>query len=129
MAPKVAAPKAKAQTSRQDCAWGSFRDATNVPELWAPPYSHPRLLRDHLAFKSTWIYYAAMIIDPILRFNWIFYAIYGKEIQHSALLSFFVSFSFVPPSKLAAMCVHVVLEDHLRFSQVPLAVTTSRGIS
>ena len=59
------------------------------------PYSHPRLLRDHLAFKSTWIYYAAMIIDPILRFNWIFYAIYGKEIQHSALLSFFVSFSEV----------------------------------
>jgi hypothetical protein len=59
------------------------------------PYSHPRLLRDHLAFKSTWIYYAAMIIDPILRFNWIFYAIYGTEIQHSAILSFFVAFSEV----------------------------------
>jgi hypothetical protein len=57
------------------------------------PYSHPRLLRDHLAFKSTWIYYAAMVLDPILRFNWIFYAIYGTEIQHSAILSFFVALS------------------------------------
>jgi len=58
-------------------------------------YSHPRLLRDNLAFKSIWIYYAAMILDPILRFNWIFYAIYGHDIQHSALLSFMVSFSEV----------------------------------
>ena len=58
-------------------------------------YSHPRLLRDNLAFKSIWIYYAAMILDPILRFNWIFYAIYGHDIQHSALLSFMVSFSIL----------------------------------
>ena len=36
-----------------------------------------------------------MILDPILRFNWIFYAIYSSELQHSALLSFFVGFSEV----------------------------------
>ena len=36
-----------------------------------------------------------MILDPILRFNWIFYAIYGQDIQHSALLSFFISFTEV----------------------------------
>ena len=36
-----------------------------------------------------------MIIDPILRFNWIFYAIFSGELQHSALLSFFVGFSEV----------------------------------
>ena len=36
-----------------------------------------------------------MILDPILRFNWIFYAIFSGELQHSALLSFFVSFSEV----------------------------------
>ena len=36
-----------------------------------------------------------MIINPILRFNWIFYAIYADELQHSALLSFFVGFSEV----------------------------------
>ena len=36
-----------------------------------------------------------MILDPILRFNWIFYAIYGHDIQHSALLSFLVSLAEV----------------------------------
>lgn len=36
-----------------------------------------------------------MILDPILRFNWIFYAIFSDELQHSALLSFFVGFSEV----------------------------------
>ena len=36
-----------------------------------------------------------MILDPILRFNWIFYAIYSNDLQHSALLSFFVGFSEV----------------------------------
>ena len=36
-----------------------------------------------------------MILDPILRFNWIFYAIYSSELQHSALLSFFVGLSEV----------------------------------
>jgi hypothetical protein len=59
------------------------------------PYSHYRLLRDHLAFKRVWMYYVAMIIDPILRFNWIFYAIYADEVQHSAILSFIVSLSEV----------------------------------
>ena len=36
-----------------------------------------------------------MTLDPILRFNWIFYAIFSGELQHSALLSFFVGFSEV----------------------------------
>ena len=36
-----------------------------------------------------------MVLDPILRFNWIFYAIYASELQHSAVLSFFVAFSEV----------------------------------
>lgn len=36
-----------------------------------------------------------MILDPILRFNWIFYAIYRHDVQHSAVLSFFVAFSEV----------------------------------
>lgn len=36
-----------------------------------------------------------MILDPVLRFNWIFYAIFSGELQHSALLSFFVGFSEV----------------------------------
>lgn len=34
-----------------------------------------------------------MIIDPILRFNWIFYSIYTHDLQHSTLVSFFVALS------------------------------------
>lgn len=41
------------------------------------------------------MYYVAMVVDPILRCNWIFYAIYSNEIQHSAMLSFSVALSEV----------------------------------
>lgn len=59
------------------------------------PYAKHRFLRSTLGFKYTWWYYAAMVIDPIIRFNWIFYAIYANETQHSSLVSFFVAFSEV----------------------------------
>ncbi|KAF1991265.1 EXS-domain-containing protein [Aulographum hederae CBS 113979] len=52
-------------------------------------------LRDTLGYKQIWLYYLAIVVDPILRFNWIFYAIFGNDVQHSALLSFFVAFSEV----------------------------------
>ncbi|KAF2841148.1 EXS-domain-containing protein [Patellaria atrata CBS 101060] len=59
------------------------------------PYAKYPFLRETLGYKRVWWYYAAMIIDPILRFNWIFYAIYARDLQHSALLSFLVSLSEV----------------------------------
>ncbi len=59
------------------------------------PYAEHPFLRDVLGYKRPWVYYLAMILDPILRFNWIFYAIYAAELQHSALLSFFIGFSEV----------------------------------
>jgi hypothetical protein len=59
------------------------------------PTAKHRFLRENLAFKQIWMYYLAMLIDPILRFNWIFYAIYTNDVQHSAILSFMVSLSEV----------------------------------
>ena len=59
------------------------------------PYAKHRFLRSTLGFKYAWWYYAAMTIDPIIRFNWIFYAIYAHDAQHSSLVSFFVAFSEV----------------------------------
>ncbi|KAL5339011.1 EXS-domain-containing protein [Aspergillus crustosus] len=53
---------------------------------------HP-LLRETLAFRRVWVYYVAMAIDVIVRFNWIFYAIFAQDMQHSAVLSFVVAFS------------------------------------
>lgn len=52
-----------------------------------------RFLRGVRGYKNHYYYYAAMIIDPILRFNWIFYAIYTSDLQHSTLISFLVGFS------------------------------------
>ncbi|KAF2703441.1 EXS-domain-containing protein [Pleomassaria siparia CBS 279.74] len=52
-------------------------------------------LRNMLGYKRVWIYYAAICIDPILRFNWIAYAIDPLQIQHSAVTSFVVAFSEV----------------------------------
>ncbi|KAL8728703.1 MAG: hypothetical protein Q9181_005249 [Wetmoreana brouardii] len=57
------------------------------------PYAEHPFLRDVLGYKSPWVYYGAMLIDPILRFNWIFYVIFTSELQHSALLSFMISLS------------------------------------
>jgi hypothetical protein len=64
----------------------------NLTGLLDPTAKFP-LLRATLAYKQTWLYYVAIIIDPILRFNWIFYAIFASDIQHSAFLSFAIGFS------------------------------------
>ncbi|PHH83314.1 hypothetical protein CDD82_2284 [Ophiocordyceps australis] len=52
-------------------------------------------LRDILAFKRPWLYYCIMVVDPILRFSWVFYAIYTHRSQHSSIISFLVSLSEV----------------------------------
>lgn len=59
------------------------------------PYSKNPLLREVLGFRRVWVYYAAMVIDVVIRFNWIFYAIWSHDIQHSAVLSFVVALSEV----------------------------------
>lgn len=59
------------------------------------PYAKHPYMRDVLGYKKPWFYYTSMILDPILRFNWIFYAIFRNELQHSALLSFFIGLSEV----------------------------------
>ncbi len=59
------------------------------------PYAENPFLRDVLGFKRPSLYYLSMVLDPILRFNWIFYAIFSSELQHSAVLSFFIGLSEV----------------------------------
>lgn len=56
-------------------------------------YAPHKMLREMLALRKAWFYYAAIVIDVVLRFNWIFYAIFINDIQHSAFLSFVVSLS------------------------------------
>ncbi|CAG8052002.1 unnamed protein product [Penicillium salamii] len=59
------------------------------------PYAKTPMLREVLAFRRVWVYYAAMVLDVVVRFNWIFYAIFITNIQQSALLSFMVGLSEV----------------------------------
>ncbi|KAI0881088.1 EXS-domain-containing protein [Annulohypoxylon maeteangense] len=70
--------------------WDLFMDFS----FFQPDTRH-RFLRDILGLKRRWLYYAIMILDPILRFGWIFYAIFTHDKQHSTLVSFFVALAEV----------------------------------
>jgi hypothetical protein len=54
-----------------------------------------RLLRNITALRPVWIYYLIMVVDPILRFSWIFFAIFTHDSQHSTIVSFMVSLAEV----------------------------------
>lgn len=59
------------------------------------PDARHRFLRDILALKRRWLYYTIMVIDPILRFAWIFYAIFTYDAQHNTIVSFLVALAEV----------------------------------
>ena len=77
-----------------NAAYCSFWDVAMDWSLGNPYARHP-FLRDNLAYRRIWMYYVAMVLDPILRFQWIFYAIYAHDVQHSTLVSFFVGLAEV----------------------------------
>jgi hypothetical protein len=54
-------------------------------------HSSNYLLRDILAFQNHWVYYGAIVIDPILRLSWISVVVLTYNIQHNGLLSFVVA--------------------------------------
>jgi xenotropic and polytropic retrovirus receptor 1 len=58
-------------------------------------FSKNFLLRDRLAYKKKRIYYAAVPLDVILRQQWIFYALFVEDLQHSSAVSFFVGLAEV----------------------------------
>lgn len=66
--------------------WDVFMDFSLVQV-----HSRNFILRDILALKSRWPYYTILVVDPILRFSWIFYAIFTHDTQHSTIFSFLVS--------------------------------------
>ncbi|KAL3452174.1 EXS-domain-containing protein [Aspergillus insuetus] len=94
---------------------------------------HP-LLRETLAFRRVWVYYLAMALDVIIRFNWIFYAIFAHDIQHSAVLSFVVSFSEICRRGMWTIfrvenehCTNVILFRASRDVPLPYALSTPDG--
>ncbi|KAK3378480.1 EXS family-domain-containing protein [Podospora didyma] len=59
------------------------------------PHARNSFLRDITAIRPIWVYYVVMIVDPILRFSWIFYAIFTHNTQHNTIVSFLISFAEV----------------------------------
>ena len=51
------------------------------------------LLRSHLGYNVSFPYYIGLVLDPILRFSWILYAIYRESRQQSAALSYAIAFA------------------------------------
>ncbi|ROT38953.1 EXS-domain-containing protein [Sodiomyces alkalinus F11] len=68
--------------------WDLFMDFSLLQ-----PNAHQPLLRDITALKKRWVYYVIMVVDPVLRFAWIFYAIFAHNRQHSTIVSFLVAFA------------------------------------
>lgn len=85
--------------------WDIFMDWS----LGTSSEKHP-LLRDTLALKSVWWYHTAIVLDVILRCNWIFYVIFRDDIQHSALNSFCIALSEV--TRRAIWTILRVENDH-----------------
>ncbi|QOU18127.1 hypothetical protein BRETT_005187 [Brettanomyces bruxellensis] len=49
------------------------------------------LLRDELTYKRKSVYYTAMVIDVVLRHQWVCYALFTRHIQQSAITGFAVA--------------------------------------
>ena len=59
------------------------------------PFSPNWLLRNRLGYKRKRMYYGAIIIDVLLRHQWVLYAIFVEDLQHSSAVSFFVGLAEV----------------------------------
>ncbi|KTW31469.1 hypothetical protein T552_00111 [Pneumocystis carinii B80] len=54
-------------------------------------YAERPLLRNNLIFKHYWVYYLIIVFDPILRFSWVLYFIFIKNIQYLHLITFIIA--------------------------------------
>lgn len=89
------------------------------------------LLRDHLFFGNPAYYYTAIVLNVILRFQWIFYAFFSHQIQQLAVTSFaiavaeiirrFIWFFFRLENE---HCTNVILFRASRDSPLPYMVTS-----
>lgn len=52
-------------------------------------------LKKELLFSRAWYYYAEIVVDIILRFNWVFYVIFAYDRQHASIVSFSIALSEV----------------------------------
>lgn len=67
-------------------------------------------LRDILAFQAHWVYYAVMVIDPLLRMTWVLHVVFTHNIQHSGVVSFIIA--LIEIIRRAAWVVFRVENEH-----------------
>lgn len=77
--------------------------------LQPTPNPHP-YLRPILSLKRRWVYYAALFVDPLLRFSWVFYAIFTHDVAHASFVSFLVSMAEV--TRRGMWCLLRVENEH-----------------
>lgn len=94
------------------------------------PGSKNKFLRDNLFFKKPIYYYCAMILDVILRFQWVFYAFFTHQIQQLAVTSFCVALAEVLRRFIWIFfrmenehCTNVTLFRASRDSPLPYAIS------
>ncbi|GEQ71185.1 hypothetical protein JCM33374_g4866 [Metschnikowia sp. JCM 33374] len=89
------------------------------------------LLRDHLFFENPAYYYVAIVLDVVLRFQWIFYAFFSKQLQQSAITSFCIALAELLRRFIWMFfrmenehCANVVMFRASRESPLPYAVSS-----
>lgn len=82
-------------------------------------------LRNVLAFEMPWVYYAVIIIDPLLRFSWIPLAIFANDVINGTWIAFTVACVEVTRRGLWALfrvenehCTNI--GDHRASREIPL---------
>ncbi|KAK4169090.1 EXS family-domain-containing protein [Cladorrhinum sp. PSN259] len=95
-----------------------------------------KLLRDIMAIQPVSTYYIIMVVDPILRFSWIFYAIFTHNTQHSTIVTFIVAFAEVFRRGIWALlrvenehCGNVAQYKASRDTPLPYIIEQSRSAS
>lgn len=75
------------------CLNSTFSSAWDIIMDWSLGQFQSKhfLLRDELFYKKPLYYYTAIVVDVILRFQWIFYAFFSDQIQQLAVTSFCVA--------------------------------------
>ncbi|KAG4306400.1 hypothetical protein PORY_000388 [Pneumocystis oryctolagi] len=66
--------------------WDLFMDFSLIQ-----PYANHPFLKNNLTFKKYWVYYLIIIFDPILRFSWVLYFVYVKNLQYLPLITFIIN--------------------------------------
>lgn len=93
--------------------------------------SEHKFLRNHLFFKKPIYYYIAIVLDVVLRFQWVFYAFFSHQIQQLAITSFCIALAEIIRRFIWVFfrmenehCTNVILFRASRDSPLPYTISS-----